>query len=90
MVCNPGPKTILTEAEESQLAGWVTEMAKIGYGRTVQELLLIVRKILDEDGRPNPFKDNKPGRSWMKGFFKRHPNISKRVGASWKGKGCFD
>ena len=33
-------------------------------------------KILDTDGRPNPFEENLPGRKWWDLFKKRHPNIS--------------
>ena len=54
-------------------------MAKIGYGRTRKELVMVVKKILDEDGRPNPFKDNTPGKVWLIGFFARHPQLSIRT-----------
>ncbi|KAH3798543.1 hypothetical protein DPMN_152143 [Dreissena polymorpha] len=38
-------------------------MSKIRFGRTRQELALTIKKIIDEDGRPNPFKDNKTGKN---------------------------
>lgn len=53
-------------------------MASIGYGRTREQVCLTVKKILDKDGRPNPFEDNKPGRKWWELFKKRHPNIALR------------
>ena len=37
-------------------------MAEIGYGRTREQICNTVKSILDKDGRPNPFKKNKPGR----------------------------
>ena len=37
-------------------------MYEIGYGQTRQQVTEMVKKILDKDGRPNPFKDNRPGR----------------------------
>jgi len=43
-------------------------MARIGYGRTRQELPHTVKTILDKDKRPNPFHDNKPGRACLDGF----------------------
>ena len=53
-------------------------MNKIGYGRTRDQLTIIVKTILDQDGRSNPFKDNRPGKFWIKGFMKRHPNLTVR------------
>ncbi|XP_053403149.1 uncharacterized protein LOC123555840 [Mercenaria mercenaria] len=74
-----GHKTILTDQEETRIANWATHMARIGYGRTRQELLNTVKKILDEDGRPNLFKNNRPGKEWLSGIFKRHPDLSLRT-----------
>ena len=48
-----GPSPILTDKEESELVTWFIQMSKIGYGRSKQELALMVKKILDDDGRPN-------------------------------------
>ncbi|KAJ8043237.1 hypothetical protein HOLleu_10235 [Holothuria leucospilota] len=65
MVCSSGPKTVLTKSEEDTLSNWLVEMSKIGYGRTVPELKLIGKEILDKDGWENPFKDNMSGRGWV-------------------------
>ena len=54
-------------------------MAKIGFGRTRDELLDKVQTILMEDGRKKPFKDDKPGKDWYYAFLKRHPVISERA-----------
>ncbi|CAG5090373.1 Protein of unknown function [Cotesia congregata] len=44
------------------------------------KLIENVKVICDNDTkRKTPFINNKPGRSWVEGFFKRHPNVSKRV-----------
>ena len=32
----------------------------------------MVKKILDKDGRPNPFKDNHPGKDWWYAFLARN------------------
>ncbi|XP_060585333.1 uncharacterized protein LOC132741220 [Ruditapes philippinarum] len=56
-----GVKPVLSKEEEERVAKWAVHMSKIGFGRTRQELALTIKKIIDEDGRPNPFKDNKPG-----------------------------
>ncbi|XP_053402897.1 uncharacterized protein LOC123562153 [Mercenaria mercenaria] len=72
-------KTILTTAEEQRLVDWVLHMARIGYGRTRQEVLDTVKRIIDADERPNPFKDNRPGKDWWYGFVKRHPEMTERL-----------
>ncbi|KAJ8037349.1 hypothetical protein HOLleu_18147 [Holothuria leucospilota] len=77
MTCTLGAPTVLTI--ENQLAEWVIKMAKIGYGRTRQELTLTVKHILDQTDRPNPFRNNLPGRHWVEGFLQRHKNISRRT-----------
>lgn len=70
---------MLTDEEEGRIADWAMHMAKIGYGRTRKELCQVVKKILDDDGRVTPFKDNVPGKDWLKGFFSRHPQLSLRT-----------
>ena len=39
----------------------------------------VIKKILDADGRPNPFVDNRPGRKWLKRFFERHTELTSRT-----------
>jgi hypothetical protein len=57
-----GPSSILTEAEESVLKGWAIKMSRMGFPITKSQLQWEVKKILEKDGRPNPFKDNLPGK----------------------------
>ena len=73
-----GPATVLSEAEESMLVEWALEMAKIGYGRTREQISEMVKRLLDKDGRSNPFVENRPGRDWWYGFLQRHPELSFR------------
>jgi len=72
-------KPVLSLTEEKRIVQWAVGMSRICYGRTRQELASTVKKILDADGRPNPFKDNRPGKRWLKGFFKRNPELSLRT-----------
>ena len=74
-----GPPTILTTAEETQLANWAKDMASIGYGCTKEQILQAVHKIVVADNRPNTFTDNRPGKKWWTGFLKRHPELSLRT-----------
>ena len=52
------------------------EMASIGYGHTRVQMSEMVKRLLDEDGRPNPFVNNYPGRDWWYRFLRRHSEIS--------------
>ena len=74
-----GVKCVLAPSEEKRIADWALHMSKIGHGRTRQELAGVVKKIIDEDGRANPFLNNKPGRQWLRGFFNRHPELTFRT-----------
>ena len=60
------------------LVEWALEMAKIGYGRTREQISEMVKRLLDKDGRLNPFVENRPGRDWWYGFLQRHPELSFR------------
>ena len=74
-----GPRRTLDDDEEQRIADWAMHMAKIGYGRTRRELVMVVKKIMDEDGRRTPFKNNIPGKDWLNAFFSRHPQLSLRT-----------
>ena len=82
---------MLTGDEETALAEWVLDMSRLGYGRSIHELRLSVQKILKTDGRPNPFKYDKPGYTWVQSFLRRHPQISIRQSESLptnRARGC--
>ena len=73
-----GPSTVLTTEEEQKLAEWAIKMAEIGYGQTRRQVCEMVKKIMDNTKRPNPFTENRPGRDWWYGFLRRHPQLSMR------------
>ena len=74
-----GPPTILTADEERKIVDWALEMSRIGYGRTKEQILLVVQKLVIADKRPNPFTDDRPGNKWWLRFLKRHPNLKMRI-----------
>lgn len=39
----------------------------------------LLKKVLDQDGRQTPFKNNLPGKDWFYAFMKRHPEIAPRT-----------
>ncbi len=74
--CKSGPSPVLSSEEESKLVNWAFEMAEIGYGQTRRQVCEMVKKFLDKDGRPNPFKDNRSGKDWWYAFVRRNPKLS--------------
>ena len=75
----PGPSPVLKKEEEEELVQWTIKMAEVGYGQCKQQVCIMVKKLLDENGRPNPFTDNYPGKDWWNAFLKRHPEIRLRT-----------
>ena len=71
-----GPTPYLTECEEQELVDWAVEMGRIGYGRTREQVSMMMKKLLDKDGRQNPFVDNRPGKDWWYAFLRRHPELA--------------
>ena len=51
----------LTQEEEKQLVESATHLGHIGYGCTHEQILDIVAKIVEKNGRPNPFINGRPG-----------------------------
>lgn len=74
-----GPGTILTDEEESKLAKWCLNLAKCGFARKKDDLLNTVQKIINNDNRPNPFANGRPGKTWYASFLKRHPELAIRT-----------
>ena len=60
----PGPDPYLTKDEEEELVQWAFKMSEIGYGQTSVHICEMVKRILDLKPRPNPFRDNRPGKDW--------------------------
>ncbi|XP_063954148.1 uncharacterized protein LOC129283361 [Lytechinus pictus] len=70
-----GPRPFLTEKEEEEIVRWTIKMGRIGFGQTRGDIQSVVKKMLDKDGRANPFVDNKPGKRWWSSFRARHPQL---------------
>lgn len=73
-----GPSPYLTQEEEATLTNWCISLMKCGFPVNFEELSYTVKKIIDSSGRKTPFVDNKPGKTWMKGFFKRNSILTQR------------
>ncbi|KAH0819510.1 hypothetical protein GEV33_003282 [Tenebrio molitor] len=73
-----GPVPYLSIEEKQRLVKWISEMGKRGFPRKVENLLSSVKNFLDHNPRPNPFKNNRPGKGWLKAFLKRNPTVTQR------------
>ncbi|XP_055551776.1 uncharacterized protein LOC129734078 [Wyeomyia smithii] len=71
-----GPQPVLTTEEDSNLVRWLQEMQQRGFPVVKQTLCYKVKNILDFVSRPNPFKNNIPGRKWISNFLDRHKEIT--------------
>ena len=62
-----GPQTILSYEEETVIANWVLKMAKAGF--PLKQLQDSAQRLMTDLRRDNPFADNRPGRTWIQGFY---------------------
>ncbi|RVE50176.1 hypothetical protein evm_005199 [Chilo suppressalis] len=73
-----GPDTYFTKTEENRLKSDIIANLKKGIPLKHQKFMDTLKKILDDDQRITPFKDNRPGKKWMHLFLKRHPEITEQ------------
>ena len=75
-----GPPSELSENEENVLVSWILAMAKRGFPVHKTNLIMSVKKYLEDNGREPRYlnKSKTPGRSWFEGFLKRHPEIKQK------------
>lgn len=66
-----GPGTILTKTEDT-LVKWLIALFERHCPTTNGKLFDSMQKILTEQHRPNPFRNNRPSKKFHS-FLKRHP-----------------
>ena len=76
--CRPGPPTVLTENEETELASYCVKMADMGFGLSRTDVMVVAFNIVEASGRKHPFTDGAAGRAWFDGFRSRHPRLTLR------------
>ncbi|GFO19616.1 LOW QUALITY PROTEIN: tigger transposable element-derived protein 6-like protein [Plakobranchus ocellatus] len=69
------PKTVLSEEEEAEIVNFLKEMSVRGFGKTKNELLMVVKNYLDHKGRKTLWEQNMPSDKWFRLFRKRHTEI---------------
>lgn len=72
-----GPHTYLTRDEEKELVIFLCRVAEIGHGRTRQEVIAIVQRVLIARGSSKNVSSG-----WWNSFVSRHPEITLRVPAT--------
>jgi hypothetical protein len=72
-----GAKGVLSEEEERQLTHWLISMVERGYGLSPTTLKMKVSEITMS--RDTPFREGIPGGGWMRGWRRRHPELTLRV-----------
>ena len=75
-VTHSGGQLSLTEETEEKLARCISELCRLGFSVTVNEIIELVAEYLSVNNIIiTKFKDNKQGTYWLSGFMKRH-NLS--------------
>ncbi|CAH0560708.1 unnamed protein product [Brassicogethes aeneus] len=74
-----GPQPYILPEQERILVKWIIDVAKAGFPVQPHQLMTSVQVLMMQLKQQNPFKDNKPGRTWLASFLKRNPEISNRV-----------
>ena len=72
------PNTLLTKEEEEKLAAWIVELARCGFGKTIEEVKETAAQILKLRDAASRSKESLPTKAWVYGFFNRHPQLSIR------------
>ena len=74
----PGPRSYLSKDDESELADFLVECAKLGYGKTRKDVKCIVESYLPKnDSKPEDFTLSS---GWWTNFLRRNPQLSLRAG----------
>lgn len=73
-----GPDPYLSTKEEKIIAEWCSNISKCGFPLKTDDLLNTVQKIIKDTKRITPFKDGRPGKTWLTSFFKRNPSLAAR------------
>lgn len=82
---SPGHPKVFTEEEERAFASHLDKICEYGFPVDELDFRFIVKSYLELHGRTvNVFKNNLPGRDWVKSFLIRHPQLSVRFASNIK------
>lgn len=82
---SPGHPTTFSVDEENAFAQHLLLLSEFDLPISVDDLKVCIRNYLEAQKRTvRYFKDNIPGRDWVRLFLQRHPNVSQRVAENVK------
>lgn len=73
-----GPPPELTRDEELKTVEWIIKKAMLDFPMHPEEVFDTKQHFLNSTNRITKFKENRPGRKWLKLFLKRQPAVTKR------------
>lgn len=76
---NPGPRPYFSMIEEKEIANFLVDVAKAGYGKKRHEVLSIAGKAAHDKGKPVQ-SSNMLTHGWFRRFLQRQPQLSYRRG----------
>ncbi|XP_062541699.1 uncharacterized protein LOC134209705 [Armigeres subalbatus] len=74
-----GPDSLLSTSEETIIVSWLQVMEKRGFPITRKGLASKVAAYLRKHPRDNLSRNYVPGRKWLEGFMRRHPQLTLRT-----------
>ena len=74
----PGPRSYLSKDDESELADFLVECAKLGFGKTRRDVKCIVELYLQKNDSKS--EDFTLSNGWWTNFLRRNPQLSLRAG----------
>lgn len=75
---SPGKQTVFPLEVENDIAQKIKEAGKMGFGITRAHLCMKVSRLAMAMKLKTPFRNGIPGKDWVDGFKKRHPDVSLR------------
>lgn len=81
----PGHPRVFTDEEELAFASHLNKLCDFGFPCDELDFKFVIKAYLGRQGRTVAlFKNNLPGRDWVKSFLHRHPSLSVRFAANIK------
>lgn len=71
-----GPPTVLSVSKKNRIVKWILAKARVGFPRHPETLKDSIKKILKESNKPNPFRNDRPGKKRFS-LFSIRQNIAK-------------
>ena len=75
----PGRPTTLSKEEETQLALCIRTTCRVGFSPTKEQIKDIVKEYIQLHELITPFKNDRPGKDWIRGFMNRNKLSLKKL-----------